>query len=151
MDVEIRQNYLPAVCCSWLDETKLLVGYASGSIKLWNIQNQGHKGKRHNDCQNLEICPKKYINSLTDSSPMFIPWKECLSTITEQRVVLQITTSPTGDAFITAGNNQLIYIYSVHTLQKIMTCEPSATNDIMDGHKSSGLDSTHRITMKIVE
>ena len=59
VDVEIRQNYLPAVCCSWLDETKLLVGYASGSIKLWNIQNQGHKGKRHNDCQNLEICPKK--------------------------------------------------------------------------------------------
>jgi len=102
VDVEIRQNYLPAVCCSWLDETKLLVGYASGSIKLWNIQNQ-----------------------------------ECLSTITEPRVVLQMTTSPTGDAFITAGNNQLIHIYSIHTLQKIMTCEPSATNDIMDGHKSS--------------
>ena len=51
-----------------------------------------------------------------------------------------MTTSPTGDAFITAGNNQLIHIYSIHTLQKIMTCEPSATNDIMDGHKSSGID-----------
>ena len=76
---------------------------------------------------------------------IFIPWKECLSTITEPRVVLQMTTSPTGDAFITAGNNQLIHIYSIHTLQKIMTCEPSATNDIMDGHKSSGIDS-HRIT-----
>ena len=75
---------------------------------------------------------------------IFIPWKECLSTITEPRVVLQMTTSPTGDAFITAGNNQLIHIYSIHTLQKIMTCEPSATNDIMDGHKSSGIDS-HRI------
>ena len=71
---------------------------------------------------------------------MLIPWKECLSTITEPRVVLQMTTSPTGDAFITAGNNQLIHIYSIHTLQKIMTCEPSATNDIMDGHKSSGID-----------
>ena len=104
MDVEIRQNYLPAVCCSWLDETKLLVGYASGSIKLWNIQNQ-----------------------------------ECLTTIIEPRVVLQMTTAPTGDAFITAGNNQLINIYSIHTLQKIMTCEPSASQDIMDGHKSSGI------------
>jgi len=102
VDVEIRQNYLPAVCCSWLDETKLLIGYASGALKLWNIQNQ-----------------------------------ECLSTIQEQRTVLQTVQTPTGDAFITAGDNHLLYIYSIHTLQRIMTCEASSTNDIMDGHKSS--------------
>ena len=57
VDVEIRLKYLPAVCCSWLSETKLLVGYASGSIKIWNIQNQ-----------------------------------ECLTTINEDRVVLQVLT-----------------------------------------------------------
>ena len=86
VDVDIRLKYLPAVCCSWLDETKLLVGYASGQIKIWNIQNQ-----------------------------------ECLTTINEDRVVLQTVQTPTGDAFVTAGNNAQIYIYSIHTLQKIMT------------------------------
>jgi len=102
VDVDIRLKYLPAVCCSWLDETKLLVGYASGQIKIWNIQNQ-----------------------------------ECLTTINEDRVVLQTVQTPTGDAFITAGNNAQIYIYSIHTLQKIMTCEPSAAKNIVDGHNSS--------------
>ena len=62
------------------------MGYASGQIKIWNIQNQ-----------------------------------ECLTTINEDRVVLQTVQTPTGDAFITAGNNAQIYIYSIHTLQKIMT------------------------------
>jgi len=102
VDVEIRLKYLPAVCCSWLDETKLLVGYASGSIKIWNIQNQ-----------------------------------ECLTTINEDRVVLQTVPTPTGDAFITAGNDAQINIYSIHTLQKIMTCEASAAKNIVDGHNSS--------------
>ena len=45
--------------------------------------------------------------------------------------------TPTGDAFITAGNDAQINIYSIHTLQKIMTCEASAAKNIVDGHNSS--------------
>jgi len=38
-DMDIRKEALPAVCCDWLSESKLVVGYASGYIKLWNVSN----------------------------------------------------------------------------------------------------------------
>lgn len=40
VDVEVRRTYLPAVTCSWLGKERLVVGYASGSLKIWNISNQ---------------------------------------------------------------------------------------------------------------
>ena len=34
VDVEVRRTYLPAVTCSWLGNERLVVGYASGSLKV---------------------------------------------------------------------------------------------------------------------
>ena len=34
VDTEVRQHNLPAVCCCWIGNTRLIVGYASGDIKV---------------------------------------------------------------------------------------------------------------------
>ena len=31
---EVKKEHLPAVCCDWISDSRLLVGYASGSIRV---------------------------------------------------------------------------------------------------------------------
>ena len=34
VDVEVRHQYLPAVSCDWIGNDRIVVGYASGAIKV---------------------------------------------------------------------------------------------------------------------
>lgn len=40
VDVEVRRSYLPVCSVSWIGDDKILVGYAAGYVKIWNISNQ---------------------------------------------------------------------------------------------------------------
>ena len=53
VDSEVRETNLPAVCCNWLGQEKLVVGYASGKIKVY-IKIETFVGK-----QNFAFCHKK--------------------------------------------------------------------------------------------
>ena len=52
VDVGVRRSYLPAVSCSWISDERILVGYASGSIKVITT---------HLQAVNVLYRPFKYI------------------------------------------------------------------------------------------
>ena len=56
VDVEVRRSYLPATTVSWIGDERMVVGYAAGYIKLWNISNQQCLNTIDEDRTILQTC-----------------------------------------------------------------------------------------------
>jgi len=72
---EVKKEHLPAVCCDWISDSRLLVGYASGSIRVWNISNNECLQSTKENRTILQACltrDKKYFVTSGNDSNIYI-------------------------------------------------------------------------------
>ncbi|XP_002733778.1 uncharacterized protein LOC100367460 [Saccoglossus kowalevskii] len=143
------------MCCRYSEDSSLLaVGLANGAIKVYSTDNSAMLYNLTDQeildsslpCTSIHFRPhqnedkSKNLLMATYASGMVKLWhtatSTCLHTTHEPRQSLNLAFNNQVSTYITSGSDEKIYIYDEPTRKLIMTCEPSPSKNVMDGHRA---------------
>ncbi|XP_041348767.1 POC1 centriolar protein homolog A-like [Gigantopelta aegis] len=148
------------------DGSHLAVGLCDGSIKIYSSSTGSMLYSLMDEetmCHRLPVTQIRFRPHAPEEKPEYVHiilasyasglvkfWHyttgKCLHTINEVRQTLALAVKPDGRHFVTAGANTQIYLYDMETKQKIQTCEPSDSRDVMNGHRFRVFAAQYNVT-----
>ncbi|XP_077996139.1 uncharacterized protein LOC144449476 [Glandiceps talaboti] len=142
------------MCCRYNEGSTLLaVGLANGAVKVYSadsgalLYNLIDQEILDNSLPCTSIHFRKHLDGdkskniilVTYASGMVKYWhtssSTCLSTIHETRQTLNAAYNMNTTQFVTCGSDDKIYVYDETNRKLVMSCEPSPSMNVMDGHR----------------